>query len=91
MDPKRKARLEAEGNSVQSITSELAAKWGILISPGQRRGQSKPPGPEGQPGQANPNGTALSAGEKLPDKAGLQAGNMHEKGLQEALKKKDQQ
>ena len=54
MDPKNKARLEAEGNSVQSITPELAAKWGILMSPGQRRGQSRPPTPEGQPGLTNP-------------------------------------
>lgn len=54
MDPKNKARLEAEGNSVQSITPELAARWGTLMSPGQMRGQSKPPAPEGQPSPASP-------------------------------------
>ena len=54
MDPKRKARLEALGISVQPITPELAAKWGILMSPGQRRGQSRPPAPEGQSGPATP-------------------------------------
>lgn len=54
MDPKRKARLEALGISVQPITPELAAEWGILMSPGQRRGQSRPPAPEGQTGPASP-------------------------------------
>jgi len=83
MDPKNKARLEAEGNIVQSITPELAAKWGILMSPGQRRGQSKPATPESQPGPVNPNSKTLPAGEQLPGKAGLLAGNMNEKGLQE--------
>ena len=58
MDAKRKARLEAEGISVQSITPELAAKWGILMSPGQRRGQSKP---------ATPNSIASPAGEHQSD------------------------
>lgn len=83
MDPKRKARLEALGISGQSITPELAAKWGTLMSPGPRRGQSKPAMPESQPGPANPNSKTLPAGEQLPDKAGLQAGNMNEMGLQE--------
>ena len=83
MDAKRKARLEAKGISVQSITPELAAKWGILMSPGPRRGQSKTATPESQPGPANPSSETLPAGEQLPDKAGLQAGNMNEMGLQE--------
>ena len=83
MDPKRKARLEALGISVQSITPELAAKWGTLMSPGQRRVQSKPPRLEGQPNPANPNSKTLPVGEQLPCNAGLLAGNMNEKGLQE--------
>jgi len=83
LDEKMKARAEALGISVQSITPELAAKGGILMSPGPRRGQSKPPSPESQPGTANPNSKTLPAGEQLPDKAGLQAGNLDEKWLQE--------
>ena len=58
MNEKMKARAEALGISVQSITPELAAKWGILMSPGPRRGQSKP---------ATPNSTALPAGEQQSD------------------------
>jgi len=87
MDPKMKARAAALGISVQSITPELAAKGGILMSPGPRRGQSKPPSPESQPGTANPNSKTLPAGEQLPDKAGLQAGNTNEEGVQENLAK----
>lgn len=87
MDPKRKARLEALGISVQAITPELAAKWGILMSPGQRRGQSKPAAPEGQPNPANPNSKTLPAEEQLPCKAGLLAGNTNEEGVQENLAK----
>ena len=83
MDPKMKARAAALGISVQSITPELAEKWGILIFPGPRRGQSKPATPESHPGTANPNSKTLPAGEQLPDKAGLQAGNLDEKWLQE--------
>lgn len=83
MNEKMRAKAAALGISVQSITPELAAKWGTLMSPGQRRGQSKPPGPEGQPNPANPSSTALPAGGQLPGKAGLQTGNMNEKGLQE--------
>ena len=63
MDAKRKARLEAKGISVQSITPELAAKWGILMSLGQRRGQSKP---------VTPSSTTLPAGEQKPDEFKLQ-------------------
>ncbi len=73
MDPKRKARLEAEGNSVQSITPELAAKGGILMSPGQRRGQSNP---------ATPNSIASPAGEEPPDQYDLQASSQIEEGLE---------
>ena len=58
MDAKMRAKAAALGISVQSITPELAAKWGILMSPGQRRGQSKP---------AAPNSTALPEGEQQPD------------------------
>ena len=87
MDAKMRARAAALGISVQSITPELAAKWGILMSPGQRRGQSKTPEPEGQAGPANPNSKTLSTGEQLPDKAGLLVGNMNEKGLEENLGK----
>ena len=88
MDPKRKARLEALGISVQSITPELAAKWGTLMSPGQRRGQSKPAAPEGQPNPANQSSKALPAGEQLPCKAGLLTGNTNEEGVQENLRKR---
>jgi len=42
LDEKRKARLKARGINVLSITPELAEKWGTLISPGPRRGRSKP-------------------------------------------------
>ena len=83
MNAKNRAKAAALGISVQSITPELAEKWGTLMSPGPRRGQSKPATPESQPGTANPNSKTLPAGEHLPDKAGLQAGNMNEKGLQE--------
>ena len=83
MDPKMKARVAALGISVQSITPELAEKWGVLMSPGPRRGQSKPVTPESQSGTANPNSKTLPVGEQLPDKAGLLAGNVDEKGLQE--------
>ena len=73
MDPKNRARLEAEGISGQSITPELAAKWGILMSPGQRRGQSKP---------AAPNSTALPAGKESPAQYELQASSQIEEGLE---------
>ena len=87
MDAKMRAKAAALGISVQSITPELAAKWGTLMSPGQRRGQSKPPGPEGQPNPANPSSKALPAGEQLPGKAGLLVGNTNEEGVQENLGK----
>ena len=87
MNAKNRAKATALGISVQSITPELAARWGILMSPGQRRGQSKPAAPEGQTGPANPNSKALPAGEQLPGKTGLQAGNMNEKRLEENMGK----
>ena len=77
MDEKRRARLEAKGIKVQSITPELAAKWGILMSPGQRRGQSKPPIPEGQPNPGNPSSTALPKGTVAGQ--GWVAGRQHER------------
>lgn len=49
MDEKRKARYKALGINVQSVTPELAEKWGTLISPGQRRGKSKPSTPQEEP------------------------------------------
>lgn len=36
MNAKNSARAEALGISVQSITPELAAKWGVLMSPGAK-------------------------------------------------------
>ena len=77
MDAKNRARLEAEGISVQSITPELAAKWGTLMSFGERSGQSKP---------ATPSSIALPE-DNQPDDLELQASNLYEKGLQEALDK----
>ena len=76
MDPKNRAKAEALGISGQPITPELAAKWGTLMSFGQRRGQSKPPGPEGQPGPTNPanrlknekDGTAATDGNQVEEK-----------------------
>ena len=58
MNAKMRAKAAALGITVQSITPELAAKWGTLMSPGQRRGQSKP---------ATPSNTALPAGEQQSD------------------------
>ena len=80
LNAKNRAKATALGISVQSITPELAEKWGILISPGSRRGQSKPATSESHPGTAVsfPNSKTLPAGEQLPDKAGLQAGNTNE-------------
>ena len=72
MDEKRRARLEAKGIKVQSITPELAAKWGILMSPGQRRGQSKP---------ATPSSAALTE-DNQPDDLELKASSRIEEGLE---------
>jgi len=72
LDPKNKARLEAEGISGQSITPELAAKWGTLMSPGRRRGQSKP---------VTPSRTALPNDDQ-PDEYELKASSQIEEGLE---------
>lgn len=71
MDAKNRARLEAEGISVQSITPELAEKWGTLMSFGERSGQSKP---------ATPSNTA-SPNDDQPDQYDLQASSRIEEGL----------
>ena len=66
LDEKTKARAAALGIKVSSITPELADKWGILISPRQPPGKSKPSTPPKQ-GRPKPTASRLISPEEVKE------------------------